>query len=178
MSARYIIELLGGMNHPLMIEVVQKGADYISQMPDRDISAMYTLLCYARDQSMSVVNACYFRVMVAAILRVSGQFEKAIAEMKHSYSQLLSIYGEDDPRVKEAKEKHLEYVREFTTLKVQSQKDYEAQITEMKKKELLRLQEAAANKQADALKAQGELTKGKKGKKGRGSSQRKHTAFG
>eukprot|EP00605_Chrysophyceae_sp_TOSAG23-4_P002407 GSChrysophyteH1.ASY1.ANO1.2665.1 assembled CDS len=156
LSARFAVELLGGINHPLMLEVAQKLATLLSKFPEKDNDSIYRLLCYARDNSLSLIHQSYVRVMVAEILKAHNNYDRAIAEMKVAHLHLQGVFGDEDPRVKEVKQKHLEYVRELTTLKVamakNNQKMQEEQLEKLRKMELERLEKESQKKQSDARK--------------------------
>jgi len=118
LAARYGVELVGTMKHPMIVQVIQKVAENMAVSPNYEPNTVYQLLAHARDLCSSLVYKAYFGIMLAGILRNLNFFEDAIAEMKKAYELLSATFGPADERVMEAKEQLTAYRREFTGLKV------------------------------------------------------------
>jgi protein TIF31 len=140
LSARYAVELMGGISHPLMAEVLQNATECLSSLPDTDPNTTFALICHLRDNNLSMINQAYFRIMAAGLLRNHGQLERAVNEMKHAEKDLTTIYGKEDSKVKEVSAQLKEYIREITTLRV-----YEAKLQQQ---EGLLAKRALAEKEA------------------------------
>ena len=156
LAARYGVELVGGLRHPVMVQIIQKVAENLAISGTYDPNTVYQLLCHARDMCTSLVYKAFFGIMLAGILRNLNYFEQAIDEMKSAHELLAATFGNDDERVKEAKEQLTAYRRDFTALKVSHAKLQQARDLQEQEKQreliqnkLLSATQATTAKQAE-----------------------------
>ncbi len=124
LSAKYIIELIGGRNHPNLCFIFQRLAGIYSTIPgERYKREQEFCLNEALSRATQVEMEAALRQDVAAIKSNKGDVEGALTDQRDVHRLSSQLYGEQDSRTLEAKANYERYQRASIELRINELKE-------------------------------------------------------
>ena len=129
LAAKYIVELLGGRNHPHLCMLYQRLALLYSKMPGGQYKKEQQFCIEeALKRSTQIELELVLQQQVAALKMVKGEVTEAMSEQKQVFRLSIELYGELDKRTVEAKSCLERYLRVSTEMKL---KHHQAQVAKI-----------------------------------------------